>query len=153
MLPNSSRKLSRAAKSTAVAGALCILAACNSTTSSDSSAIITVTSPASGSSWNVGDSLAVKWSVKQDPIKVVDAADILLSADGGQNWTILNNASIPPESAKFGNYKWLIPDSLNVISLGHKIALKGAKNCRVKVMEYSTQDPDLIATTGDFTIN
>jgi hypothetical protein len=144
---------SLAPKSLLLAASIYGLMACNSTTGSDSTAIINVTSPAAGSSWNVGDSLIVKWTVKQDPIKVVDAADILLSADGGQNWTVLNPGSIPPESAKFGNYKWLIPDSLNVIALGHKISLKGAKQCRVKVEEYSTQDPDLMTTTGDFTIN
>jgi len=136
-----------------LAAAIYGLVACNSSTGTDSTAIITISSPAAGSAWNVGDSLAVKWTVKQDPIKVVDAADILLSPDGGKSWTFLNSASIPPESAKFGNYKWLITDSLNVISLGYKVSLKGVKNCRIKVEEYSTKDPDLIATTGDFTIN
>lgn len=143
---------SSAPKSLLLAAALSLLAACDSSTGSDSSAIISVSSPAAGSVWKVGDSLVVKWTVKQDPIKVVDAADILLSADGGKDWTILNNASIPPESPKFGNYKWFIPDSLNVISLGHKVSLR-SQNCQVKVMEYSTKDPDLIAVTGAFTIN
>lgn len=141
-----------APKTLLLAAAVGLLAACNSPTGSDSTAIITISSPAAGSTWKVGDSLAVKWAVKQDPIKVVDAADILLSTDAGKNWTILNSASIPPESPKFGNYKWPIPDSINVISLGHKVSLKSAQ-CQVKVMEYSTQDPDLIAVSGVFTIN
>jgi len=137
-----------------LAAAVGLLAACDSSTGgADSSAIITISSPAAGSTLKAGvDSLAVKWTVKQDPVKVVDAADILLSVDGGKNWTILNGASIPPESPKFGNYKYSIPDSLNVISLGHKVSVKSS-NCQVKVMEYSTQDPDLIAVSGVFTIN
>jgi len=153
MLIEISRLKSLAPKSLLLAGSIYGLMACNSSTGSDATGIISISSPSAGSSWNVGDSLAVKWTVKQDPIKVVDAADVLLSADDGVNWTILNPASLPPESPKFGNYKWMIPDSLNVIALGHKVSLKGAKKCRIKVQEYSTQDPDLMATTGDFTIN
>jgi len=153
MLIEIPRLKSFAPKSLLLAASIYGLVACNSSTGSDSNAIITISSPAAGSSWNVGDQLAVKWTVKQDPVKVVDAADILLSADGGANWTILNPGSLPPESPKFGNYTWPIPDSLNVIALGHKVSLKGAKKCRIKVQQYSTQDPDLMATTGDFSIN
>lgn len=158
MSPMPNRSKSPASMPLALAAALFAFSACDKSDSGtdpvSSTKLITVSSPAAGSAWNVGDSLAVKWTVKtnpNDPSKAVDAVDISISPDAGQHWKILNSGSIPPASAKWGNYKWLVPDSLAVGSLG-KVGLKG-KTCRMKVEQYSTQDPDLSFTTGDFTIN
>jgi len=150
----SPRSPSRAPKLLILAAALGALAACDSSTDSPSSTgIITVSSPKAGASYKAGDSLTVSWTVKQDPNKVVDAADIFFSPDAGQNWKILNGGSIPPASAKWGNFKWLIPDSLFITSLNKYVVLKGLTTCQIRVEEYSTQDPDLKTVTGNFTIS
>jgi hypothetical protein len=158
MSPMSNRSKSSASLPLALAAALFAFSACDKSDSGTdpvpTTKLINVSSPATGSAWKVGDSLAVKWTVKtnpNDPSKAVDAVDISISPDAGANWKILNPGSIPLESAKWGNYKWLIPDSLSFSSLG-KVGLKG-KTCRMKVEQYSTQDPDLSFTTGDFTIS
>jgi hypothetical protein len=153
----SSLKHVPARKILAAAAALGALAACDksdSTGPAASSDIITVSSPRAGSTWKVGDSLEVTWTVKEDPAKVVDAVDIFLSPDGGTNWIALNpTGSIPPASAKWGDFKFALMDSIYSPDLNAKLELKGRKTCRVKVEQYSTQDPELTVTTGDFTIN
>src|SRR6188768_4037791 len=58
------------------------------TSPSDPAALITVTAPACGSSFKVGDSIRVKWTVKDDP-EAPDAADVQLSADSGKTWGFL----------------------------------------------------------------
>jgi hypothetical protein len=145
---------SHALPSLALAAAVCALSGCDKSTDDNASAgLISISSPAAGAAYKVGDTLTVKWTVKTDPVKVVDAADVLFSPDGGQNWATLNSGSIPPESPKWANFKWAIADSVYITTLNKKIPVKGSKTCIVKVEEYSTSDPALMATTGAFTVD
>lgn len=154
-----SRTISRARMSAALAAAACALAACDKSDSptdpGSATKLIVVSSPTTGSTWKIGDSLKVDWTVKAsaDPNKLADALDVLLSPDGGANWQILNKGSISPDNAaQWGKYRWKIPDSLLFKATGAKVSLKSATHCRIRVEQYSTADADLITETGDFTI-
>lgn len=116
-------------------------------------ALITITSPKAGAVLHVGDSLRVTWTVKNDASRVVDAVGVSLSPDDGKTWGAMHSNSIGPAAANWGKFAWLIPDSLYIATQNKKFALKGNKTCRVKVAQYSTQDPDMIVASEAFTID
>jgi hypothetical protein len=107
--------------------------------------LITLTSPTCGQSYKVGSTMNVRWTVKDDP-NAPDAVDLQLSTDSGQSWGFLVTASIPDNSNTWGNYPWVVKDSL-LIS-GVKVGLVG-KKALVRVMQYTTEDPKKISTMVD----
>lgn len=118
-----------------------------------SDAKIFLSTPKGGESFKVGDSLRVKWTVKEDPSDPVDNVDVLLSPDDGMTWAFLRGSagSIKTDSPFWGNYTWKIKDTLTVGTVKHPLA--GNAKCRVRVMQYSTSDSKEIATTASaFTI-
>lgn len=143
-------------KTLAAAAAIFAFAACDKSdnTSPDaSSGLITITSPKAGSTWHVGDSLEVNWTVKDDPNNVVDAIGVSVSPDGGKTWGALHSNSISPENPKWGKFRWKITDSLYINTENKTVMLAGSTTCRVKVAQYTPSNPALmIVTTGDFTI-
>ncbi|GEM_PF-1652243 len=110
-------------------------------------AMITLVSPACGSSFKMGDSLRVKWTVSADA-DAPDAVDVQLSPDGGATWGFIHKGSIPNTSVLWGNYAWKI-DSVNVS--GSLVSVVGTQ-VRIRVMQYSTPDLKKIAVSGDLTI-
>lgn len=163
MSPNSKRPVLHPSRRLALAGVLLVFAACDKSESTGPGAdkLIAISSPAAGSSWKVGDTLLVQWSAKDhpsDPSLNVEAVDIYLSADGGANWGRLNTGSIPKPvtgvpSPKWGNYKWVIPDSLRLEDLVSYAQLKGKTTCRVRIEQYTPKDSIQVTSTGNFTIN
>jgi hypothetical protein len=163
MSPISTRPILHYSSLLALAGVLLAFAACDKSESTGPGAdkLITIASPAAGSTWKVGDSLSVQWSVKDhpsDPSLNVEAVDIYLSADGGANWGRLNTGSIPKPvagvpSPKWGNYKWKIADSLRLEDLVTYTQLKGKTNCRVRIEQYTPKDSIQVTSTGNFTIS
>jgi len=142
-------------------GAIAICAAslmpgCNdaaATAPDATSGLITISSPKAGSTWHIGDSLIVKWSVKDDPNNVVDAVGISLSADDGMSWGALHSNSIAPNNPKWGRFAWKITDSLFINTQNKSVALAGLKTCRVKVAQYTPSNPALmVLSTKAFTI-
>lgn len=125
----------------------------DSPTGPATTALITITSPKPGAVLHVGDSLRVTWSVKSDPSRVVDAVGVSLSPDDGKTWGAMHSNSIGPAAANWGKFAWLITDSLYIATQNKKFALKGNKTCKVKVAQYSTQDPDMIVASESFTID
>lgn len=161
MIIFSSRTDRSAPKFLALAAALCALAACDKsepTGPASSTKMLTLTSPATGSKVKVGDSLSVKWTTKEDPTgagRTVSAVDVMLSPNGGTDWgTLTRSGSIRPENTKqWGNYKWLVTDSIYIQDLNQKLPLKDMTHCRVKIQDYSLKtDPDLADESGDFTV-
>ena len=148
-------------RSLALAAALCALAACDKTDPTGPVAttkLLSLTSPATGAKLKGVDSLAVKWTVKDDATgagRLVSAVDILLSTNGGQDWGTLNRSgSVKPTSKQWMNYKWPIADSIYIQDLNKNLPLKGSHTCLVIILDYALKtDPDLADTSGVFSID
>jgi hypothetical protein len=106
---------------------------------------ISLVTPKGGESYTVGDTLWVKWTVKDDP-DPVDAVDVMLSPDDGKSWGFLRSGSIGTASPLWGNFGWSIKDSIEIGAVKHGLA--GNTSVRIRVMQYSTDEADKIATTA-----
>jgi hypothetical protein len=139
----------------AIAASALMMAACDKTeaTGPASTARILFSSPKPASLWHVGDSLRVDWTIHDDPNDPFDGVEISLSPDGGVTWGALNKNAIGPAHANWGKFAWKITDSLYIQKQAGNVLLKGSKTCKVKVAQYSTQDPDKIVSTEAFTID
>jgi hypothetical protein len=156
-------RLNSLASNSLALAALCALAACDKAEPTappvSATQMLFLSSPTAGSKLKVGDTLAVKWTVKDDPTgagRSVDAVDIFLSPNGGHDWgTLTRSGSIKPTDTKqWGNYKWAITDSVYIQDLNQKLPLKGATNCRVKIQDYThNTDADLADSSGLFSVN
>ncbi len=147
--------------STKLFGALAISAAAllsgcdaaSATAPDPTTGILTISSPKAGSTLHIGDSLVVKWSVKDDPNNVIDAVGVSLSADDGKTWGALHSNSIAPADPRWGRFAWKIQDSLLIQTLNKSVPLAGVKTCRVKVGQYTPANPALmVLSTEAFTI-
>jgi hypothetical protein len=136
----------------ALAGTLAALAlgACNKSSTEplpDADKWIALSQPLGGETYKVGQSLNVKWTLKENPNGPIDAVDVLISPDSGKTWVFLNaNGSIHPTSAAWENFSWKVTDSLYVPTLDDSIALVNT-HCLVRVEEYSTADALKRSTT------
>jgi hypothetical protein len=117
-----------------------------------SNAMITISSPAKGEVYNVGDSLRIKWTVKDDPADPIDGVTISLSPDGGITWGGLEGGSVAPTHATWGNYAWKVKDSLYIQGQAKNVLLKGSTQCKIRVQQYTTNDPLRIINTEAFSI-
>ncbi|MDB5105922.1 MAG: hypothetical protein JWP91_3611 [Fibrobacteres bacterium] len=119
------------------------LIACDSDKGTASSgAMVTLTSPKGGETFKVGDSLRVKWSVK-DVADAPDAMDVELSPDGGKSWGYIHSGSISNTMLIWGNYAWAVKDSLLIN--GAKVGLIG-KQALIRVKPYVNPQPATTAT-------
>ncbi|MEO7424558.1 MAG: hypothetical protein ABI036_05175 [Fibrobacteria bacterium] len=131
-----------------LAGALSALAlgACDKSDSTapttDPNAMITLTKPVGGDAFHVGDSLRVKWTVKDDPADPILSVDVEISPDSGLSWAFVpwgpsqTKGSVPAGSQFWNNVSWKIPDSLYIPSVDKTFSLKGNKRCLVRVSDY-----------------
>jgi hypothetical protein len=124
----------------------------DSPTGPASDAKIVISSPSAGQVYNVGDSLRVNWTVKDDPAEPIDGVNVSLSPDGGITWGGIASKSIGPLAKEWGKFSWKITDSLYIQLQAKNVLLKGCTQCKVKVEQYSTQDPLKIVTTATFSI-
>ncbi|MBW8890563.1 MAG: hypothetical protein JF616_22650 [Fibrobacteres bacterium] len=159
MSPIISRMNHPATKTLALAAVLSALAACDKTSPTgptNTTTMITLSAPAAGSTHKVGDSLEIKWTVRDDPTgagRVITGVNIALSPDGGTNWGTLNpNGSVQPTSKQWGDFKYALPDSIYIQDLNKKLALKGSHTCVVQVQDYNYTGADYTATSGAFTV-
>lgn len=106
---------------------------------------VSLVSPKGGETYAVGDTLWVRWTVKDDP-DPVDAVDVMLSPDDGKSWGFLRSGSIGTASPSWGKFGWAIKDTIQIGAVKH--ALAGNASVRIRVMQYSTDDPEKIATTA-----
>ena len=115
------------------------------TTTNNPAALITLTAPSCGTSFKVGSTMNVQWTVK-DTIDAPDAVDVMLSVDNGSSWGYLRSGSISNTTPIWGDFPWVVKDSLLVS--GVKVNLVG-KKALVRVMQYSATDPKKISTLVD----
>jgi hypothetical protein len=141
-----------AAFAVAVALAALAFAACTKSDSAtapppDAEKWIALSQPLGGEKYKVGESLKVKWTVKENPSGTIDAVDVLLSPDSGKTWVYLNsNGSIHPTSASWNNFSWKITDSLYVPTLDDSVALINT-HCLIRVEDYATTEAMKQSTT------
>jgi hypothetical protein len=131
------------------------LGACDdssSPTQSTSTARIIFKSPTAGQTLHVGDVLHVTWTTKDDVNDPFNGVEVSLSPDGGKTWAALHNNSIAPGSAQWEKFDWKITPKLYIQAKDDSVALAGSADCKVKVAQYSTQDPDKIVTSASFSI-
>lgn len=107
------------------------------TTGPNSNAKITLTHPLGGESFKVGDTVWIRWTVKDDP-NPVEAVDPMFSPDNGMSWKTLSQ-SIGPTYRTWGNFGWKIPDSLFIITTWFQLA--GTTQGLIRVKDYTTDDP------------
>lgn len=115
------------------------------TTTNDPAALITLTSPTCGTSFKVGSTMKVTWTVKDDP-DAPDAVDLMMSVDEGKTWGFMRTGSIPDLSASWGDFDWVVKESLTIG--GATVSLAG-KKALVRVMQYSSVNPKQISTMVD----
>ena len=71
---------------------------------------ITLLSPKGGEVYRAGDTVTIQWTTIQSQVADVD---VLLSVDGGENWTKLNATnSITIDNLSWGNYAWVVPGGM-----------------------------------------
>ena len=131
----------------ALAGSLGI-AACDSNSSSatapDADKWIALTTPLGGETYKVGDSLRIKWTVKDNPAGNIEAVDVELSPDSGKTWGFLpwgpskTTGSVKPTSPYWENFAWKITDTLYIASKDASIKLAG-RQCLVRVKDYLSE--------------
>ncbi|HKP96044.1 MAG TPA: hypothetical protein VJ385_09835 [Fibrobacteria bacterium] len=143
------------------AGALAALAlaACDKaeTTSpaADPNAKITLTKPVGGETFRFGDSLRIRWTVKDDPAGPIQAVDVLLSPDSGKTWVHLPygpaglKGSIKPDSPYWNNFSWKVTDSLYVPEKDASVKL-GNTHCLVRVKDYTSEAASNRSTTASY---
>jgi hypothetical protein len=94
--------------------------------------LVSVQSPNGGETFRVGDTLSVRWTA--DPL--ITSVGIELSVDSGAHWLPLTRTrSVAPGDADWANFKWVIPDSLDSVSLA-------SNKAKVLVYDYFGADRD-----------
>lgn len=118
----------------------------------DPNAKIIISSPG-GDTYKVGDSLRVRWTVKEDAADPINSVNISLSPDSGLHWSSLLTNAIAPSHANWGDFAWKIADdSLYIQTLDAKLPLAGSSKCMVRVEQYGTGDPLKKIVSRTFTI-
>jgi hypothetical protein len=107
----------------------------------DPNAQIVIQSPKGGEKFKVGQTVKIAWSVKGKGLTEVDAVNIEVSPDSGKTWMTLLTRSIGVNDPAWGNYSWTVPVSLEKLGVTYPLAA----NCKVKIMQYGTGDPNKIA--------
>jgi len=101
--------------------------------------------PLGGESFKVGQTVQIKWAVKGN---LVNNVDVELSPNDGMIWTTMNQTgSIDPTDSNWGNYSWIVTDSLEQEAGQGNVELVNNSKCRIRVRQYSTGDPNKIAIT------
>lgn len=109
---------------------------------SDSQKII-LTSPKSGDTLYVNDSVTVKWETIDDIISV----DVLISPNKGKNWLRLNSVSIPYyNTAQWSNFKWYIPEKITIDS--HEFSLVDNASVLFRAESYSPKNSSEISVNA-----
>lgn len=101
---------------------------------------ISVTNPIEDQRYTVGDTLYIRWTADQNRVQ---SCGIALSVDSGLAWIGITDTGIDHDAKDWGNYAWVLPDSLQSISLV-------SSACRIRV--HSTTGQEAAQSRGYFTI-
>ncbi len=121
---------------------------CNKTDSStgpviDPNAPITLISPKGGETFHVGDTMWVKWTVKDDPVSPITAVDLMISADSGKTWGYAKSGSVADDVKGWGNFPYVVSSTTDD---GKHTSLISAR-CKFRVQLYATLDVTKMATS------
>ena len=93
---------------------------------------IALATPNGGEVARIGDTLRIKWAADG----YVTSVGIQISPDSGKSWIpVTRRSSVNQGQAGWGDYSWVIPDSLDGVSLASKV-------CMVSVYDYFGSDRD-----------
>ncbi len=112
---------------------------------------ILVSAPKGGETFKVGQTLYVKWKLQGKGITDIASVDVSLSPDNGKRWQLLVTNSIVPSDPTWGNFPYVIPDSIKIVG-GGMVSLKNNSECRIRVKQYNSSDPLTMTITNAFTI-
>lgn len=105
-----------------------------------------VTSPQKGAAFFPGDTMHVRWVGSTPDMQGVL---VYLTIDNGRIWTMLNTSAISKQDVAWGDYKWVVPDSI-VVSGG--MQLLKSDSCQIKVANYDQGSNSDFYSDGLFTI-
>lgn len=132
--------------STLIAAAALSMGGCATEEEAGGSGKIQLTYPRGGETFKEGDSLYITWKVAAGDLGEFTSVQPRISLDDGASWVDLRpTGSISTSSANWGRWGWKID---SVIVSGAKKAVAPNSMVRFRVMEYSTQKPELIATSS-----
>ena len=93
---------------------------------------VVLVSPNGGEALRVGDTLRVRWTADSS----ISSCGIQISADSGKKWLPLTRTrSVATSDPDWGDFRWVIPDSLDGVSLV-------SRNIMVAVNDYFGTDRD-----------
>lgn len=109
----------------------------------DPDAEIVILSPKGGENFKVGTTQRIQWKLQGKGLTEVNAVNIELSPDSGKTWLgLLLTRSVALADPDWADYQWAIPAQL--IRLGVSHDLVGNSKLLLRVMQYSTGDPNKI---------
>jgi hypothetical protein len=89
---------------------------------------ITVLEPNGGETYSPGDTMHVRWEADTMPVLVE------VSVDQGETWyVILTGVSISPSSPHWGDYAWIVTDSLRELDVAVSTV---SSACLIRVRDY-----------------
>jgi hypothetical protein len=115
----------------------------------DPKADITLIYPVGGETFHVGETINIKWSVKEGLVSPITSVDLMISNDDGITWKNfkIGVGSIPDDAPSWGNFPLLIRATTDGSPAMNVVSAK----CRFRVQSYT--QPDRKATTAStFTI-
>jgi hypothetical protein len=132
--------------STLIAASTLALGGCSTEEEGGGSGKIQLTHPKGGETFKEGDSLYITWKVGAADMGEFTSVQPRISLDDGASWVDLRpTGSISTSSPNWGRWGWKID---SVIVGGAKKPVAPNTTVRFRVQEYSTQKPELIATTS-----
>ena len=133
----------RAAGCIAIAMAPQMFWACDSAPTqpvTDPDSEIAILSPKAGERYGVGETVHVKWKTQGKGVDEVNAVNIEVSPDSGKSWAGLLDRSIGVTDPRWGDFPWTVPAQIQILGAAYPIA--GNNRMRIRVMQYSTSDPN-----------
>ncbi len=93
--------------------------------------MLKILSPNGGENLKIADITHIKWE-SADTSKISTVA-LELSLDNGKTWHLLDSSAISPHDPRWGNYQWIIPDSIGAFE---DAIVPISENCKIKIRDY-----------------
>jgi len=109
----------------------------------DPDAQIVILEPRGGETYQVGQTVPIRWKTQGRGDLEINSVSLELSPDNGAEWILILNRSIGIEDTAWGEYPWTVPSQ--VAKLGRTYDLAGNTGLRIRIRQYGSGDPDKTA--------